>query len=82
MPTYVYESIPSSSKEAVLVFEIDQRMSEAPLSVHPITGLKIRRIITADRGIIGSAAPECGSDCGIPGSGSGACQGCCHGQPR
>ena len=77
MPTYTYQTIPAKGRKAK-TYEIEQRMSEAALSVHPQTGEPIQRIITADRGVIASkSAPSCGSDCGIPGSGGGCCGGGC-----
>ena len=75
MPTYVYETIPVDPDQETVVYEIAQRMSETPLKKHPHTGERIRRIITADRGIVGFARPSCGHDCGIPGSGGGCCGG-------
>ncbi len=76
MPCYTYETMPEGSGKPK-VYEIEQRMADDPLTRHPETGERIRRIITADRGVItGSSAPECGSDCGVPGSGGG-CGGCC-----
>jgi predicted nucleic acid-binding Zn ribbon protein len=73
MPTYVYETVPEDAGEEPKVYEIRQRMSDAPLKKHPATGERIRRVITADRGISGFASPDCGTDCGIPGSGGGCC---------
>lgn len=78
MPTYTYETIEKAGREP-RIYEIDQRMGASPLECHPETGERIRRIITADRGILaGKGAPACGSDCGLPGSGSGG-GGCCGG---
>lgn len=46
MPTYVYEVITDDGDEGQ-VFEVVQRMSEAPLTKHPTTGQPVRRIIQA-----------------------------------
>jgi predicted nucleic acid-binding Zn ribbon protein len=73
MPIYVYETIPAATDEAPRTYEIEQRMAAAPLRRHPQTGERIRRVITADRGITGFAVPRCGTDCGTPGSGGGCC---------
>jgi hypothetical protein len=79
VPTYTYETIVAAGRQP-RVYEIDQRMADDHLTVHPETGEKIRRIITTDRGIIGGCEPDCGSDCGLPGSGGGCCcDGMCPG---
>lgn len=74
MPTYVYETVPSSPKEPIRTYEIKQSMKDAALSSHPETGEPIRRVITGGLGIMtsgkggGSTAPTgghcCGSACG------------------
>ncbi len=46
MPTYVYEQILPNG-EGGETFECIQRMSDAPLSHHPKTGVPIRRIFAA-----------------------------------
>ena len=38
MPTYVYETIPEKEDEQPVQFEIEQRMTEKPLTEHPETG--------------------------------------------
>jgi predicted nucleic acid-binding Zn ribbon protein len=53
MPTYVYETIPSSPAEAPERFEIRQGMAEDALSVHPDTGKPVRRVITGGLGYLG-----------------------------
>lgn len=82
MPTYVYETIPADVAEAPRRFEIEQRMSEAPLQRDPETGLPVRRVITGGLGFIApsdpSAAPVCGQGgCGIP-----ACEAMAQAAPR
>lgn len=46
MPTYVYEVV-GSDGTAGGTFEVVQKMSDAPLTVHPDTGQPVRRVITA-----------------------------------
>lgn len=73
MPTYVYETIPSDPQAKPVRYEIDQRMSAAPLTRHPDTGEPLRRVITGGAGFI------CGSE-GSAGAGGGGCNapGCGH----
>jgi predicted nucleic acid-binding Zn ribbon protein len=52
MPTYIYESIPHDDREPER-FEVTQRMNDAPLTVHPESGLPLRRIVTGGNGILG-----------------------------
>lgn len=46
MPTYVYR------REDGSVFELEQRITEAPLEVDPETGQRVRRVISAGAGLI------------------------------
>lgn len=43
MPTYVYQVITDDDSEGE-VFEVVQRMADAPLKTHPETGQPVRRI--------------------------------------
>jgi len=52
MPTYVYESIPPAGGVPER-FEVTQRMDDAPLAAHPVTGEPVRRIVTGGLGIMG-----------------------------
>jgi predicted nucleic acid-binding Zn ribbon protein len=52
MATYIYETIPQSSKEKPRRFEVEQRMSENALTHDPKTGQPIRRVITGGSGIV------------------------------
>lgn len=45
MTTYVYETIPQKAGEKPRYHEIKQRMSESPLTTHPETGQRIRRVV-------------------------------------
>lgn len=44
MPTYVYEVILDDG-EPGQVFEVQQKMSDPPLTEHPTTGQPVRRVI-------------------------------------
>ena len=52
MTTYIYETIPKNPKEAPRRFEVQQKMSDAPLKVDPETGLPVRRIIVGGSGVV------------------------------
>jgi predicted nucleic acid-binding Zn ribbon protein len=52
MPTYVYETIPSSEDETPERFEIRQSMRDTPLSLHPESGRPVRRIISGGYGFL------------------------------
>lgn len=46
MPIYTYEVLDDSGK-VIEIYEAEQSLRDAPLSVHPITGEKMRKIVTA-----------------------------------
>ena len=52
MATYIYETIPQSSKQKPRQFEVAQRMSDKPLTKDPKTGQPVRRVITGGSGIV------------------------------
>ena len=52
MATYVYETIPTDPSAAPRRFEVEQRMSDPPLTKDPVTGLPVRRVITGGSGIV------------------------------
>ena len=52
MSTYIYETIPRNPKQQPRRFEVQQKMSDAPLKVDPETGLPVRRVITGGCGNI------------------------------
>lgn len=66
MPTYVYETCPTKPGAKAIRFEVDQRMSEAPLTKHPETGEPVRRVISGGLGFV----------CGNEGGGSAPAGGC------
>ena len=51
MPTYVYETVPDDLDLEPRRFEVFQRMSDAPLTVDPDSGLPVRRIISGGMGL-------------------------------
>jgi hypothetical protein len=80
MPIYEYEILNDDGTPKG-VFETTQKMSEPALTRHPVTGERLRRILS--RTFVGSAAGGDASDagncatgtCGIPAGGcaSGTC---------
>lgn len=63
MPTYVYETIPTTSGEQPEQFEIEQRMSAAALTTHPDTGVPVRRVVSGGAGFL-SDRPVAGAQGG------------------
>ena len=52
MATYVYETIPRNPKAKPRRFEVEQKMSDAPLKVDPKTGLPVRRVMVGGSGLV------------------------------
>ncbi len=52
MATYVYETIPEKSDEKPRRFEVQQKMTDPPLTHDPDSGLPVKRIITGGSGIV------------------------------
>lgn len=82
MPIYEYEILgPDGAVKGV--YEVEQKMSDPPLTAHPETGAPLRRILSATFSHGSSAQPDfggCGGGaCGVPsgdcGMGGGACGG-------
>ena len=77
MPIYVYETIPSASDAAPERFELRQSMAEAPLTMHPESGVPVRRVLSG--GLVTFTNSQSGDMCGVPGGaprggcGSGNC---------
>ncbi len=71
MPTYLYETIPSSCCEEPKHFEFQQSMNDAPLTHHPETGEPIKRIMLGGYGVIkpGSRERNFRGQCGCGPSG-------------
>ena len=52
MAIYIYETIPKNPKEKPRRFEVQQKMSDAPLEKDPKTGLPVRRVIVGGSGVV------------------------------
>jgi len=52
MAIYIYETIPKNPKEKPRRFEVEQKMSDAPLEKDPKTGLPVRRVIVGGSGLV------------------------------
>jgi predicted nucleic acid-binding Zn ribbon protein len=50
MATYVYETIPKNPKKKPIQFEVQQKMTDPPLTKHPETGEPVRRVIIGGSG--------------------------------
>lgn len=78
MPTYVYETMPTDGSTPTR-FEIQQKMADPALTVHPETGVPVARIMTAANlgGVTsGKAAAEPApmmGGCGMGACGMGGC---------
>ncbi|MGE9291685.1 MAG: FmdB family zinc ribbon protein [Puniceicoccales bacterium] len=73
MPIYEYETVPTKKGEPVKHYEIRQSMSDKPLTRHPETGEKLKKVFTAFAvgGTSSSGSPTssssggcCGGSCG------------------
>ena len=73
MTTYVYETLVQNPGDKPAYFEIKQSMKDPSLTVHPETGVAIRRVILGGFGILSSGK----SVRQPPSSGGGG--GCCGG---
>ena len=67
MATYVYETVDAS--KPIERFELKQSMKDDPLTQHPETGGKIRRVISGGYGYAAKGggsppAPSSGGSCG------------------
>ncbi len=52
MATYIYETIPRNAKERPRRFEVEQRMTDPPLTKDPKTGAPVRRVIVGGSGLV------------------------------
>lgn len=52
MATYTYETIPEDPNEEPRRFEIQQKMTDDPLTHDPESGLPVKRVITGGCGIV------------------------------
>jgi hypothetical protein len=71
--TYLYETIPAQKGEKVKRFEIKQNPNEAPLTKHPETGERIRRVILGGWGLFGGKTKSGNSSKGGCGCGPSGC---------
>jgi len=80
MATYVYETIPGTPSEAPRRFEVVQSMKDRPLDRDPVTGVRVRRVISGGYGLLGVGVPKTAA--ALP-TGGGCQAGCaCHAGPR
>jgi hypothetical protein len=73
MPTYLYETL-AGETELAERFEVKQRFSDPPLTVHPTTGIPVRRVISGGLGLMTrseSSLPDPGPGCGPASCGCG-----------
>lgn len=61
MTTYVYETIPQSIEEVPLRFEVRQGMNDPKLTVQPITGKPVRRLVSGGFAIFRGESSSAGS---------------------
>jgi predicted nucleic acid-binding Zn ribbon protein len=74
MPVYQYETSPALPDEPVDRFEVRQHMGDDPLTVHPDTGVPVRRVISGGIGLLTKSEhslPEPGPGCGPANCGCG-----------
>lgn len=83
VPTYVYETIPTDDATKPVVFEVQQKLADPPLTQHPDTGEPVRRVLTAPflGGMSGKSdaarevCDEPAAGCGMGACGMGGCMG-------
>lgn len=66
MTTYVYETITTDKSAEPKLYEIQQSISETPLTKHPETGEPIRRVVLGGFGTLMKQEPsneDCGPGC-------------------
>ena len=73
MPTYLYETVPAAPDAAREQFEMRQGFDDAPLTVHPATGVPVRRVISGGLALMTKAAAGAALPTPGPGCGPGAC---------
>ena len=68
MPTYLYQTLPTTPGATTRRFEVKQSISEAPLTHDPDSGEPVERVITGGRGplttIAGGVEPTVRGGCG------------------
>ena len=61
MTTYVYETIPQTIGETPVRFEVKQGMNDPKLTVQPITGKPVRRLVSGGFTLLRGEVPSVGS---------------------
>lgn len=72
MPTYVYETIPATPATPSERFEVRQGFGEPVLTVHPTTGVPVRRVISGGLAVLPSSGAT--PDARQHGCGPATCQ--------
>ncbi len=73
MPTYLYETVPSTAGEPAEQFELRQGFDEPPLEAHPASGVPVRRVISGGFGLMSRGGGGSAPSATAPGCGPGAC---------
>jgi predicted nucleic acid-binding Zn ribbon protein len=73
MAIYLYESIPQGSGEEPQYYELEQRMTDEPLTAQPETGVPLRRIFRGGFSVGAGRQTSGGSGGGCCGPTSGCC---------
>ncbi|HAB19738.1 MAG TPA: hypothetical protein DCE44_25300 [Verrucomicrobiales bacterium] len=77
MPTYVYETVPSRAGGPIRRFEVKQSMNDAPLDRDPVSGERVRRVISGGFApLLSGGTNEAGCDagaCAVPAAPSHGC---------
>lgn len=61
MPTYVYETIPQTAGEEAVRFEVRQGINDPKLTLQPLTGLPVRRLLSGGVILLKHDKPSVGS---------------------
>lgn len=61
MPIYVYETIPESVGEISERFELRQGMNDPKLTVQPLTGKPVKRLVSGGFMLLRGESPSVGS---------------------
>lgn len=61
MPTYVYETVPETTGEVPVRFEIRQGINDPKLTLQPLTGKPVRRLLSGGFMLLKHDQPSVGS---------------------
>lgn len=78
MPTYLYETVPCDPAVAPERFELRQSMNDAPLTLHPDTGVPVRRVLVGGFAPMGLGKGKSTSAPAPPPQHPGGCSCCRH----